>query len=80
MILELITASRLKRELNCVIRKLGRGNPDIFIVSRNGDRVAYLIAPDRYHDWMHRIDHADSEEAIRLLRLKKQSRNARAED
>lgn len=76
MILELIQVSRLKRELNKVIRKLNSAEVDVYIVSMKGRRVAYLMAPERFHDWIHRIDHADSEEAIRLNReLNRLSKN-----
>ncbi|GAB3375143.1 hypothetical protein GCM10027567_13620 [Spongiibacter taiwanensis] len=68
MILELISPRRLKRELNKVIKNLEKGNPDIYIVSRKGKRVAYVMAPDLFMDWLHRVDHADSDEAIRALR------------
>lgn len=68
MILELIPVSRLRRELNRVIRNLANGNPDVYIVSRRGERVAYLVAPDLFHAGMQLVDHADLDAALRAAR------------
>lgn len=64
MILELLPLSRLKRELKRIVRQLERGNPDIYIISCRGERVAYVLRPELFHEMMHQLDHAELENAL----------------
>jgi len=64
MILELLPLSRLKRELKRIVRQLERGNPDIYIISCRGKRVAYVLRPELFHEIMHQLDHAELENAL----------------
>ncbi|QQD17299.1 type II toxin-antitoxin system Phd/YefM family antitoxin [Spongiibacter nanhainus] len=69
MILELLPLSRLKRELNRIVRQLDNGNPEVYIITCRGERVAYVLNPELFHEMMDQVDHAELENAL----LKKKS-------
>lgn len=68
MIFELQPLGRLRRELNYLLRKLSRGNPDVYIITLKGKRVAYLVAPDLFQAGMHTVDHVALAEKLREMR------------
>lgn len=78
MILELLSVTRLKRELNQVLRKLSRGNPDVYIISLKGQRVAYLVAPDLFRAGLHTVDHAVLDETLRKMRASPQESQSKS--
>ena len=78
MILELLSVNRLTRELNQVLRKLSRGNPDVYIISLKGQRVAYLVAPDLFQAGMHTVDHVALDETLRKMRTSPQENQSKS--
>ena len=48
MIVQTIPISRLKRELNRVLRTLARNSVDAYIVTRKGQPVAYLVSVSHF--------------------------------
>lgn len=68
MIIEHLPVSRLKRELNQTLRRLEAGYVDALLLTRRGERVATLVKNGPFIDWIHRMDHANSEFAQRQQR------------
>jgi prevent-host-death family protein len=55
MIVQTIPISRLKRELNRVLRTLARNSVDAYIVTRKGQPAAYLVSVSHYESLLEEL-------------------------
>lgn len=56
MIIDTIPISRLKRELNRVLRTLARNRVDVYVITRKGQPVVYLVSVSHYEDLLAEMD------------------------
>ncbi|WP_295876657.1 type II toxin-antitoxin system Phd/YefM family antitoxin [uncultured Zhongshania sp.] len=56
MTIDTIPISRLKRELNQVLRKLARNRVDVYVVTRKGQPVVYLLSVNHYENLLAEMD------------------------
>ena len=67
MIIDTIPISRLKRELNRVLRTLARNRVDVYVVTRKGQPVVYLVSVSHYEHLLAEMDKlADQPERLNI--------------
>ena len=50
-----IPISRVRRELNTVMRCLVRGEVDAYLVTRSGREICYIVSYQRFMGWCDRL-------------------------
>jgi len=56
MIIDTIPISRLKRELNRVLRTLARNRVDVYVVTHKGLPIVYLVSVSHYEHLLAEMD------------------------
>ena len=67
MIIDTIPISRLKRELNRVLRTLALNRVDVYVVTRKGQPVVYIVSVSHYEHLLAEMDKlADQPERLNI--------------